>query len=96
MRRGAGWAARLRPAFSRAQRRGFGSGLIVGAGAVLRGTIDDYAIVIGNPGLVLRLRFAPDEIERLLSLAWWDWSADRIARARPALVAGDAAAPERA
>jgi virginiamycin A acetyltransferase len=73
-----------------------GSGVIVGAGAVVRGTIPDYAVVIGNPGRVLRLRFEPDEIGRLLSLAWWDWPADRIARARPALMAGDVAALARA
>lgn len=70
--------------------------MIVGAGAVVRGTIPDYAVVIGNPGRVLRLRFEPDEIGRLLSLAWWDWPADRIARARPALMAGDVAALARA
>lgn len=30
-----------------------GRGVVVGAGAVVRGSIDDYSIVIGNPGTVV-------------------------------------------
>jgi virginiamycin A acetyltransferase len=35
-----------------------GNGAIIGACAVVRGTIPDYAIITGNPGTVLRYRFA--------------------------------------
>lgn len=66
-----------------------GSGVIVGAGAVVRGTLPDYAVAVGNPARVVRLRFPEEAIARLLALAWWDWPAERIARARPALMAGD-------
>ncbi len=33
-----------------------GKGVILGAGCVVRGTIPDYAVVIGNPGRVVRFR----------------------------------------
>ncbi|MBY5931894.1 CatB-related O-acetyltransferase [Tateyamaria omphalii] len=69
-----------------------GNGVIVGAGAVVRGDVPDYAIVAGNPGQVVRMRFSEAEIETLNALAWWDWPADRVAAAVPALQAGDVAA----
>lgn len=69
-----------------------GNGVIVGAGAVVRGTVPDYAIVTGNPAQVVRLRFTPDEIATLNALAWWDWPDEVIAAARPALESGDVAA----
>ncbi|WP_370312627.1 CatB-related O-acetyltransferase [Sagittula sp.] len=72
-----------------------GNGVIVGAGAVVRGSIPDYAVVTGNPASVVRMRFPDDVIARLNALAWWDWAPERIARARPALEAGDVAALER-
>lgn len=39
-----------------------GRGAIIGAGAVLRRSIPPYAIVLGNPGMVIGYRFTPDEI----------------------------------
>lgn len=66
-----------------------GNGAIIGAGAVVRGIVPDYAIVTGNPGAVSRYRFAPQDIERLLDLAWWDWTTDQIAEAETALLSGD-------
>lgn len=68
-----------------------GNGVIVGAGAVVRGVVPDYAIVTGNPATVVRMRFSPKEIDTLQALAWWDWPAKRIADAIPALLAGDVA-----
>ena len=72
-----------------------GNGVIVGAGAVVRGSIPDYAVVTGNPASVVRMRFPDDVIARLNALAWWDWAPERIARARPALEAGDVDALKR-
>ena len=72
-----------------------GNGVVVGAGAVVRGTVPDYAVVIGNPATVARMRFAPDRVERLLNLGWWNWPAENVARATPALLADNLAAVER-
>ncbi|APX12051.1 CatB-related O-acetyltransferase [Tateyamaria omphalii] len=69
-----------------------GNGVIVGAGAVVRGHVPDYAMVAGNPGDVVRMRFSEAEIHTLNALAWWDWPADRVAAAVPALLAGDVTA----
>ncbi|MGR3501674.1 CatB-related O-acetyltransferase [Pseudaestuariivita sp.] len=68
-----------------------GNGAIIGAGAVVRGDVPDYAIVIGNPAQVIRMRFTPEEIETLNTLAWWDWPAEAIEAAQPALVTGSVA-----
>lgn len=73
-----------------------GNGVIVGAGAVVRGSVPDYAIVTGNPARVARLRFAKADIARLLRLEWWHWPADAIAGVQDALLSGDIDALERA
>lgn len=65
-----------------------GNGVIVGAGAVVRGTVPDYAVVTGNPSQVTKMRFNDGEITRLNALAWWDWEPEQIAAARSALTDG--------
>lgn len=71
-----------------------GDGVIVGAGSVVRGIIDDYCVVLGNPAKTVRQRFNNDTITRLKALAWWDWPADKVALAHDALTSGDLAALE--
>ena len=66
-----------------------GNGVIVGAGTVVRGSVPDYAVVIGNPGTVARMRFDAGTIERLNALAWWTWPAETVALAREAIMAAD-------
>jgi len=73
-----------------------GHGAIIGAQAVVRGTVPAYAVVIGNPGAVVRKRFSDAVIAELLALAWWDWPSEAIAAARGALMAGDLEALHRA
>lgn len=72
-----------------------GNGVIVGAGAVVGGTVPDYAILAGNPAQVLRMRFPPSEVARLLALRWWDWPLDRVEAALGAIMGSDLAALER-
>jgi virginiamycin A acetyltransferase len=73
-----------------------GSGAIVGAGAVVSGTVPDYAIVAGNPARVVRMRFDAETVAALLRLSWWDWPIERILAAEAAICGGDLAALERA
>lgn len=50
-----------------------GDGAIIGAGAVVAKNVPPFAVVVGNPGKVVKYRFDADDIELLLSLKWWDW-----------------------
>ena len=45
--------------------------------------------VAGNPATLLRYRFAPDVIERLLKTAWWTWSEERVNAVVPKLLSTD-------
>ncbi|HEY5008371.1 MAG TPA: CatB-related O-acetyltransferase [Caulobacteraceae bacterium] len=55
-----------------------GHGAVIGAGAVVMRDIEPYAVVVGNPGNVIRLRFTETIVERLLKIAWWDWPAQEV------------------
>lgn len=61
--------------------RSIGHGAIVGAGSVVTDAVEPYTIVAGNPARVVRRRFSPDIAERLMRLAWWDWSHAALRRA---------------
>ncbi|CRZ54615.1 hypothetical protein VCHC46A1_3759 [Vibrio cholerae HC-46A1] len=37
-----------------------------------------YSIVGGNPAKVFKHRFEPHVVDKLLAIAWWDWSAEKI------------------
>lgn len=51
-----------------------GHGAVVAAGAVVTKDVAPYTIVAGTPAQPLRLRQPPEIAERLIALAWWDWS----------------------
>ncbi len=54
---------------------------MIGAGVVVTKDVPPFAVVVGNPGRVLRFRF-PEEIRAaLLRIAWWDWPRERLSGA---------------
>jgi virginiamycin A acetyltransferase len=55
-----------------------GHGAVVAAGSVVVGDIPPYAIAGGNPARVLRMRYEPGDVERLLRAAWWDWPVELV------------------
>lgn len=57
-----------------------GDGAIVAAGAVVTKDVPPYAIVGGVPAKVLKYRFPPEVIERLLEIKWWDLPDEEITR----------------
>jgi len=60
------------------------SGVTIGDGAVITGNavvtkpVPPYAVVGGNPARLLKYRFGPDVIAKLLELKWWDLPIDTI------------------
>ena len=65
-----------------------GHGAIVAAGAVVTRNVSPYSVVGGVPAKPLRTRFAPEIVESLLSVRWWNWPEDRLIRSQH-LIAGE-------
>lgn len=55
-----------------------GTGAVVGCQSVVTKDVPPYAIVAGVPARILRYRFSPEMIERLLESQWWDYPTDFI------------------
>lgn len=49
-----------------------GDGAVLGAKALVVKDVPPYAIVGGTPAKVIKYRFEPDEIEKLLESEWWN------------------------
>jgi len=58
-----------------------GHGAVVGTRAVVTKDVPPYSVVVGNPARVVKLRFDNATVSRLLKVAWWDWSHERIGEA---------------
>ena len=73
-----------------------GDGALIAAKSVVTRDVRPYAIVGGNPAEERRLRFAPEIVERLLALAWWNWPIERISANLAAIRGGEIDALEKA
>jgi acetyltransferase-like isoleucine patch superfamily enzyme len=56
------------------------NGAIIGAGSVVTENVPPYAIVVGNPGRVIKYRFDEKTIGELQSSRWWEKDIKEIAK----------------
>ena len=62
-----------------------GDGAIVGARSVVTKDVPAYALAVGIPARVKRMRYDDETIARLRALRWWEWPANEIGKAIPLL-----------
>lgn len=62
-----------------------GHGSVVAARSVVTKDVPPYAIVGGCPAKVLKYRFSPEAIAKLLAIQWWNWPEEEVREAVPLL-----------
>jgi acetyltransferase-like isoleucine patch superfamily enzyme len=67
------------------------SGVSIGDGAVVANNshvvknVEPYSLVGGNPAKLIKYRFTPEQIEKLLEIKWWFWEDSKINEYTPLL-----------
>ena len=62
---------------------------MIASNSVVAGDVPPYTIFGGNPAKCIRQRFEPDVIEKLLTIAWWNWDIQKITRNLDKIVSAD-------
>jgi len=57
-----------------------GNGAIIASKSVVTKDVGAYEIYGGNPAQLIKKRFSPETISRLLAISWWNWSIEKITR----------------
>jgi chloramphenicol O-acetyltransferase type B len=73
-----------------------GDGAVIAADSCVTKDVPPYGVVGGNPARLLRHRFEPEIVERLLEIRWWEWPDERIAASMGQLCGPDVEAFVRA
>lgn len=67
------------------------SGVTIGDGAVIAANshvvknVNPYSLFGGNPAKLIKYRFTPEQIEKLLEIKWWYWDDEKINTFTPLL-----------
>jgi hypothetical protein len=51
-----------------------GDGAVVGAMAVVTKDVPPYAVVVGSPAKIVKIRFPDDQVKALLDSKWWEFA----------------------
>jgi acetyltransferase-like isoleucine patch superfamily enzyme len=57
-----------------------GRGAVIGAGSIVRMDVPRYAVVVGAPARVIRLRFPDETIAAIEATRWWELDRATLAR----------------
>lgn len=55
-----------------------GDGATIGANSVVKGRVEPYTLVVGNPAKPVRSFFSKEDTDKLLEMRWWDWPIEKI------------------
>jgi acetyltransferase-like isoleucine patch superfamily enzyme len=55
-----------------------GDGSVIASNSTVAKNVESYSIVGGNPSNIIRYRFPPDQIQKLLEIKWWNWPEQKI------------------
>jgi acetyltransferase-like isoleucine patch superfamily enzyme len=58
--------------------KSIGTGAVIAAGSLVNKDVPPYALVLGNPARVVRYRFSPETIAKLLESKWWEMPIEEI------------------
>lgn len=67
------------------------SGVTIGDGAIIANNshvvknVPSYSLFGGNPAQLIKYRFTPEQIEKLLEIKWWNWDDEKINKFSPLL-----------
>jgi virginiamycin A acetyltransferase len=67
------------------------SGVTIGDGVVIANNshvvkdVEPYSLIGGNPAKLIKYRFTPEQIEKLLKIKWWYWDDEKINTFTPLL-----------
>ena len=89
---GGDWGSAIAPVKDELPLKGdtvVGNDVWIGPNSVVASDIPPYAVAVGNPCRVVRMRFDDEFIAFLLQLKWWDWDIEKIERNFKALSSGD-------
>ncbi len=57
-----------------------GNGAVIGAGSLVTKDVPPYAVVAGNPAILIRYRFEEDVISDLERIKWWELSDEILSK----------------
>lgn len=55
-----------------------GDGAIIAKNSHVVKDVEPYSIVGGNPAKLIRYRYTPEQIAKLLEIKWWTWPDEKI------------------